>query len=87
MSSYINLIRLNGAIDKGHYNVNSYMVNLSTDLSENPNLFTNALGVFSVLKNRDFEILNSNNPPVKLDVQFKLTKNLLLSYMGIAKKN
>lgn len=71
VSSYINLIRLNGAIDKGHYNVNSYMVNLSTDLSENPNLFTNALGVFSVLKNRDFEILNSNNPPVKLDVQFK----------------
>ncbi|NOT80888.1 MAG: hypothetical protein HOP07_18030 [Bacteriovoracaceae bacterium] len=71
VSSYINLIRLNGAIDKGHYNVNSYMVNLSTDLSENPNLFTNALGVFSVLKNRDFELLNSNNPPVKLDVQFK----------------
>ena len=71
VTSYINLLRLNAGLDKGHYNVNSYMVNLSTDLGENPNLFSNALGVYSVLKNRDFELLDKNSPPVKLDVQFK----------------
>lgn len=71
ISNYINLLKINASLDKGHYNVNSYMVNLSTDLSENPNLFSNALGVYNVLKNKDFEILNANTPPVKLDVQFK----------------
>lgn len=71
VSNYINLLKVNAAFDNGHYNVNSYMVNLSTDLSENPNLFANALGVYNVLKNKDFELLAANNPPVKLDVQFK----------------
>lgn len=71
VSNYITLVKLNAAFDNGHYRVNSYMVNLSTDLAENPNLFSNALGVYNVLKNKDFEILDANNPPVKLDVQFK----------------
>lgn len=71
LSSYLTLIRLSARFDKGHYNVNSYMVNLSSDTAENPNLFSNALGVYNVLKNKDFEILNTSNPPVKLDVQFK----------------
>lgn len=71
VSNYITLVKLNAAFDNGNYKVNSYMVNLSTDLSENPNLFTNALGVYNVLKNKDFEILDANNPPVKLNVQFK----------------
>lgn len=71
VSNYINLVKVNAAYDSGHYKVNSYMVNLSTDLSENPNLFSNALGVYNVLKNKDFEILDASNPPVQLDVQFK----------------
>lgn len=71
VSSYVNWLKVSAKLDKGHYNVNSYMVNLSTDLSENPNLFSNALGVYNVLKNKDFELLDMNNPPVKLDVQFK----------------
>lgn len=71
ISNYINLIKVNAAYDKGHYNVRSYMVNLSTDTSENPNLFSNALGVYNVLKSKDFEVLDSVNPPVNLDVQFK----------------
>lgn len=71
VSNYITLLRVNASLDKGHYNVNSYMVNLSTDATENPNLYTNALGVFNVLKSKDFEILDTSNPPVKLDVQFK----------------
>ncbi len=70
-SNYINLIRVNAAYDKGHYNVKSYMVNLSIDSTENPNLLSNALGIYNVLKNKDFEILDSVTPPVHLDVQFK----------------
>ena len=70
-SNYINLIKVNASYDKGNYNVKSYMVNLSVDLSENPNLFSNALGVYNVLKNKDFEVLDSINPPVHLDVQFQ----------------
>lgn len=71
VSSLMTLVRVNAGFDKGHYNVNSYMVNLSTETSENPNLFSNALGVYNVLKSKDFEILDKNNAPVKLDVQFK----------------
>lgn len=81
VNSYITWLRANAKYDKGHYNVNSYMVNLSTDLTENPNLFSNALGVYNVLKSKDFEILDKNNPPVKLDVQFKdKTKGLSLLF-------
>jgi hypothetical protein len=71
VSNYLTLLKVDGAYDKGHYNVNSYMINLSTDTSENPKLFSNALGVYNVLKHKNFEILDKNNPPVKLDVQFK----------------
>lgn len=71
VSNYINLVKVNAAYDFGHYNVKSYMVNLSTDRSENPNLFSNAMGVYNVLKSKDFEVLESINPAVKLDVQFK----------------
>ena len=71
LNSYLTLIRLNAGFDKGHYNVDSYMVNLSTDLNENPSLFSNALGVYNVLKSKNFELLAKNNAPVKLDVQFK----------------
>ncbi|MBC7712418.1 MAG: hypothetical protein H7177_03715 [Rhizobacter sp.] len=71
VSNYLTLVKLSAGYDKGHYNVNSYMVNLSTDTAENPNLFSNALGIYNVLKNKDFELLDKNNPPVKLDVQFK----------------
>jgi hypothetical protein len=68
VSNYINLIKLNAGMDRGHYNVNSYMVNLDED---GPDLFKNALGVYNVLKSKDFELLAQTNPPVKLDVQFK----------------
>jgi hypothetical protein len=71
VSNYINMVRLSGKMDKGKYTVNSYMVNLSSNFEENENLFSNALGVYNVLKNRDFELLAKNNPPVKLDVNFK----------------
>lgn len=81
VSNYITLLRANASYDKGHYNVNSYMVNLSSDLSDNPNLFSNALGVYNVLKNKNFELLDKNNPPVKLDVQFKdKTKGISLLF-------
>lgn len=71
VSGLIPLIRVTGQFDKGHYGIKSYMVNLSSDLEENPNLYSNALGVYNVLKDRNFELLDSNNKPVELDAQFK----------------
>lgn len=71
VNNYINIINVNTAYDRGHYKVKSYMVNLSTDTVENPNLFSNALGIYNVLRRKDFEVLDSVNPPVNLDVQFK----------------
>jgi hypothetical protein len=68
VNNYINMFKVNGGIDKGHYNVNSYMVNLS---EESPDLFKSAVGVYNVLKSKDFDVLAELNPPVKLDVQFK----------------
>lgn len=77
VTNYISLLKINAGIDRGHYNVNSYMVNLADD---GPDLFTNALGVYNVLKSKDFDLLAQTNPPVKLDVQFK-DKNKGLSLL------
>jgi hypothetical protein len=71
VSEYISLLRVTGKFDRGHYNIKSYMVNLSSDLDENPNLYTNSLGVYNILKNKDFEILNSVVAPVKMNANFK----------------
>lgn len=71
VSEYISLLRVTGKFDRGHYNIKSYMVNLSSDLDENPNLYSNSLGVYNVLKSKDFEILNSVVTPVKMDASFK----------------
>lgn len=71
VSNYIPILKANAKFDKGHYGLKSYMVNLSGDLEENPNLFSNALGVYNVLKDKNFEVLEANNPPVNLDAQYK----------------
>jgi hypothetical protein len=71
VSNYIPILRANAKFDNGHYGIKSYMVNLSGDLEENPNLFSNALGVYNVLKDKNFELLEVNNPPVSLDAQYK----------------
>ncbi|MDD4972873.1 MAG: hypothetical protein PHY93_00900 [Bacteriovorax sp.] len=71
VNAYIPVLKISGKFDSGKYKIKSYMVNISGDLDENPNLYANALGVYNVLKNRDFEILSSTVTPVKMDAQFK----------------
>lgn len=71
VNNYIPIVKVNGVFDRGHYKIKSYMVNLSGDLEENPDLFSNALGVYNVLKNRNFELLNAASTPVSLDAQYK----------------
>ncbi len=71
LNNYIPLIKISGKRDVGIYHLNSYMVNLSSDLDENPNFFMNSLGVYNVLKDNNFEVLNSVNGPVKLAANFK----------------
>ncbi len=71
VNEYISLLKITGQYDVGKYNIKSYMVNLSSDLDENPNLYSNALGVYNVLKNKNFETLNNNVTPVKLDADFR----------------
>lgn len=71
VSKFITFLKITGKFNKGNYNLKSYMVNLSSDLEENPNLYSNALGVYNVLQNKDFEILNSLITPVKVKAKFK----------------
>ena len=70
LSEYIPILKINGKLDRGNYKVKSYMVNISSDLDENPNLYMNALGVYDVLKNKNFEVLDTQTPPVKLNAKF-----------------
>lgn len=81
VSEYISLLKITGKLDKGHYNIKSYIINLSSDLEKNPNFYSSALGVYNVLKNKDFEILDSIITPVKIKATFKdraLVVSLLL---------
>jgi hypothetical protein len=66
----ISTLKLSQSFDKGAYNVKSYMVNLNESLDENPNLFQNALGIYEVLKSKNFEILNSSMTPVDINANF-----------------
>ncbi|MDO9184038.1 MAG: hypothetical protein Q7U04_16615 [Bacteriovorax sp.] len=70
VSEYISLLKITGKLDIGHYNFKSYTVNLSSDLDENPNFYENSLGIYNVLKNKNFEILNKTSIPVKLNASF-----------------
>lgn len=71
VKEYISILKLTGSFDKGHYKIKSYMVNLSSDLEENPNLYMNSLAVYNVLKNKNFEILDNQVKPVNLTANFK----------------
>lgn len=71
INEYISILNLTGSYDSGKYKIKSYMVNLSSDLEENPNFYMNSLAVYNVLKNKNFEILDSQVNPVNLDANFK----------------
>ena len=45
------------------------MLNMSGDLDKNPSLYSNAQAVYEVLKNRNFELLEKNDP-VNLEATF-----------------
>lgn len=71
LTEYISLLKVTGQYDFGNYRMKSYMVNLSSDMDENPNFYANALGVYNVLKDKDFEVLDSNVKPVEMTANFK----------------
>lgn len=70
-NEYISLLKISGKFDRGNYSMKSYMVNLSGDLSENPNLYINSLGVYNVLKDKNFEVLSTVVNPVKMEATFR----------------
>jgi hypothetical protein len=56
--------------EKGNYNIKSYMVSLNSNPDENPNLYSNALAVYEILKSKNFELINSTITPVTLDASY-----------------
>lgn len=80
LSEYVSILKISGKLDKGNYSMKSYMVNLSSDLDENPNLYLNSLGVYNVLKDKNFEVLSTSVKPVEMNAQFK-DKNLSASLL------
>lgn len=71
LNSLITVVKVNAKMDKGRYNVNAYTINLSSDRNENPDLFKNALAVYNVLKNRNFELLDKSTDPVEVNVNYQ----------------
>lgn len=86
MNMYIPLLKVTGKYSPGNYKIKSYMVNLESDLEKNPDFFTNASGVYHVLKDKDFEILDTTIQPVKMDANFNdTTHGLSLLFWKIKK--
>ena len=65
-------LKVSQTFDRGAYHVKSYMVNLDSSLEENPNLYSNAMAVYEVLKNKNFELLNAATKPISLNATTKV---------------
>lgn len=65
-------LKLSQTFDRGAYHVKSYMVNLDSNLEENPSLYSNAMAIYEVLKNKNFEILNAATKPISLNATTKV---------------
>lgn len=80
VQKFITLLTVRAQQDKGQYRAKVYNVNLDSNLEENPKFFENSLGVFEVLKNGNFEVLESVQKPVKLKAKF-LDRDLRASFL------
>lgn len=81
IQKFITLLTIRAQQDKGQYRTHVYNVNLDSNLEDNPKFFENSLGVFEVLKNGNFEVLESVQKPTKLKAKFldrELKASLLL---------
>lgn len=81
IQKFITFLTVKAIQDKGQYRTHVYNVNLDSNTEENPKFFENSLGVFEVLKNGNFEVLESVQKPVKLKAKFldrELKASLLL---------
>lgn len=85
---FYSLFKLGGSRSRGDYSMKSYIVNLNANIKENPQLYTNALGIAEVLNNKNFEVLESNVQPVVVDANFKDTSHifslLMLKHKGVS---
>ena len=80
MKNLIPILKISAKLDKGHYGIKSYNVNISSDLTKNPNFYTNALGLANVLNKRSFEVLNTVSTPVDVKASF-LDKSFRFSFL------
>ncbi|MBC96840.1 MAG: hypothetical protein CME63_03765 [Halobacteriovoraceae bacterium] len=71
MSKYIPILRLNQTRSKGKYSVKVTDVNINTDLSDNPHLFTNTLGLHQLLDDGSSEMLSVNSKSHIIEGDYK----------------
>jgi len=71
MSKYIPILRLSQSQTKGKYSVEVRDVNISTNLEENPHLFTNALGLHQLFDENSSELLDVNTDSTLIEGEFK----------------
>ncbi len=71
LSKYVPILRLNQSQMKGKYSVKVTDVNINTDLSDNPHLFTNALGLHQLLDDGSSEMLDVNTKSYLIEGDFK----------------
>ncbi len=68
---FIPILRISAERNKGTFDASVYNVNLDSDLEANPNLKAISLGVYNVLKNKNFETLEEVVKPTKISAKFK----------------
>ncbi len=71
LSKYIPILRMSQSQTKGKYTVKVTDVDINTDLTENPHLFTNALGLHQLLDDGSSEMLEVNTKPYLIEGNFK----------------
>lgn len=71
LSHYIPILRYSQSQMKGKYKVKLTDVDITSDLSENPHLFTNALGLYQIFDEGSSEVLEVNSNPYTIEGGFK----------------
>lgn len=71
ISKYISILNIHASADYGKYSLKAYEVNLSNESLDESVLYNNALGVYNILKNKNFELVSINNKPSTVKADFK----------------
>ncbi len=80
LDHYIPVLRIDSGRTKGKYRVKFHSVDINGEVKENPNLFTNALALSSLLEDGSSELLETQEKPHLIEGDF-LDRSVKLSFL------